>query len=176
MTPAWNANYHVNAVMDDAKEYRYLFECNWSAGERFVTFILLNPSVGNVTQTDPTLARCMYYAKLWGYDGFKVVNLYAFIATDPDRLLDTVDPVGPENDRYIRLAAEQSETVVLAWGSSITSEDAKKRMEATIELVRHKRPQCLKMTVDGNYPRHPLYLPKNVQPVPYRSKQVGHQV
>ena len=167
MTPAWNAHYHVNAVMDDAKEYRYLFECSWSLGNRFVTFILLNPSIGNVTQTDPTLARCMYYAKLWGYDGFKVVNLFAYISTDPTRLNEVRDPIGPENDRYIRIAVDQSETVVLAWGSNITSECSKQRMQETLELVRHKRPQCLKMTKDGNYPQHPLYLPKNLEPIPY---------
>ena len=167
MTPAWNANYHVKVSIDEANQYRYLFECNWSPGGRFVTFIMLNPSVGNVEQTDPTLVRCLQYAKLWGYDGLKVVNLFAYIATDPEKLNEVLDPVGPENDDYIRYAAENSDTVILAWGECLSTHAAKQRMDETFALVQHKKPCCLKVTAHGNYPRHPLYLSKDLQPIPY---------
>lgn len=49
MTPSWNANDHVKTTIDDAKKYRYLFECNWSPGD-----IWSHPFC------------FIHYAKLWG--------------------------------------------------------------------------------------------------------------
>ena len=167
MTRNWNSNYHVNAVIDETQQYRYLFECRWGHGNDVVTFIMLNPSVGNVEQTDPTLVRCINYAKAWGYSGMNVVNLFAYISTDPKQLKNAIDPIGPKNDAYIRLATEQSDAVILAWGSILTTPQAKQRMQSTINLVRHKIPKCLKVTTHGNYPRHPLFLPRNLVPIPY---------
>lgn len=56
------------------------------------------------------------YAKKWGYDGIKVVNLFAYISTDPKGLRDQVDAVGPENDKYVLNAVHRSEKVIVALG------------------------------------------------------------
>lgn len=168
MTPSWNANYHVKTTMDETNQYRYLFECNWSPGGHFITFILFHPSIDDVSQTDPTLRRCTHYAKLWGFDGLKVVNLYAMIASDVKSLDHMYDPIGPDNDTYIRYAADHSAAVILAWGDAITTLSAQSRMRDVYQLVQHQSPHCLKVTTTGNYPRHPLYLSKSLIPVPYQ--------
>ncbi|TCI67849.1 DUF1643 domain-containing protein [Exiguobacterium sp. SH0S7] len=54
-------------------------------------FVMLNPSQGNQGQDDRTLQRCISFAKTWGYDGIKVVNLFAFILTDPCKLKEQAD-------------------------------------------------------------------------------------
>lgn len=168
MTPSWNANYHVKTTIDDAKKYRYLFECNWSPGGHFVTFILLHPETCEVTQTDPTLRRCIHYAKLWGFDGLKVVHLYALVTTDVESLGTTRDSIGPENNQFILYATDHSSAVILAWGDTLTTPLAQSRMRDVYQLVHHQSPHCLKVTSTGNYPRHPLYLSKSLIPVPYQ--------
>src|SRR5207253_9302632 len=51
-----------------------------------VTFVGLNPSTADATQDDPTIRRCIRFAREWGFDRLKMVNLYAYRATDPREL------------------------------------------------------------------------------------------
>ncbi len=49
----------------------------------FVVWVMLNPSTADHVHDDPTIRRCMGFARAWGYGGIAVVNLYAWRATDP---------------------------------------------------------------------------------------------
>lgn len=167
MSNAWDSSYKVRAVLDEQNQYRYLFECTWGLKERYVTFIMLNPSVGNQDRPDPTLKRCINFAKDWGYDGVRVVNLFAGISTKPQNLSSMPDPIGPENDYYISTYTKDSEMVVLAWGQSITSNFARSRMEETLFLLRDKPLYCLAKTNCGTYPKHPLFLRRDLTPIPF---------
>jgi len=63
-------------------------------------FALLNPSTATAETDDPTICRCIEYARQWRYGGIIVVNLFAICSPDPKILKDRVDPVGPENKKY----------------------------------------------------------------------------
>ena len=61
----------------------------------------LNPGTAAEGRLDPTLWRLRAHTHRFGFRPFKVLNPFAYRATDP-RVLNTVaDPVGPENDRYL---------------------------------------------------------------------------
>ncbi|TCI75670.1 DUF1643 domain-containing protein [Exiguobacterium sp. SH0S1] len=167
MFKPWDSQYRVKAVLDETGKYRYQFTCEWGEGGRFVTFVMLNPSQGNQGQDDRTLQRCISFAKSWGYDGIKVVNLFAFISTDPDNLKHQEDPIGPENDRHIRDAIQGSALVVAAWGQTLRTPSAKRRIQATLELLKDIEMHCLKVTKCGRYPMHPLYLSSKLTPIPF---------
>jgi len=49
-------------------------------------FIGLNPSTADETSDDPTLTRCINYAKYWGFGGVCMANLFAFRATKPSAM------------------------------------------------------------------------------------------
>ena len=98
-------------------QYRYLLWRYWGEAKRLV-WVLLNPSTADARQDDPTIRRCVGFAKGWGYDGIQVVNLFAYRATDPRELKAVVDPVGPRNDEFIERAARGHEMVVVAWGAN----------------------------------------------------------
>jgi hypothetical protein len=51
-----------------------------------VCFVLLNPSTADETREDPTVRRCIGFARSLGYGALEVVNLYAYVATDPAEL------------------------------------------------------------------------------------------
>lgn len=144
--------------------YRYLLWRCWDDAPTLslVTFVMLNPSTADDTQDDPTVRRCVAYAKAWGHAAVRVVNLFALRATDPATLRVHPDPVGPENDFYIAKAVRDAAVAVCAWGAHGTLHGRGEAVEALIP-----RPTALALTRDGT-PRHPLYLPGRLRPVPLR--------
>lgn len=47
--------------------YRYLLGRKWDENLQQVTFLMLNPSTADHEQDDPTLRKCINFAKFWGY-------------------------------------------------------------------------------------------------------------
>jgi hypothetical protein len=92
-----------------------------------------------------------------------VVNLFALRATDPAELARADDPVGPDNDRIIRDAAAHAPLTVVAWGAHRMAVARGQRVADMLPA-----PMCLGTTKAGA-PRHPLYLPAVMSPVPYQA-------
>jgi hypothetical protein len=164
------------AVISDCGRYRYqLTRKVRDDSSRIVNFIMLNPSTADANEDDPTIRRCIGYAKAWGCGKLIVTNLFAVRATDPEDMLATDDPVGEENDRYIKSSAEDAFNiyakafdepnglVVCAWGNhgAYMGQDL-----TTLGWIGHYNPMALRVSKTGQ-PAHPLYLPKNLQPAPY---------
>lgn len=129
--------------------------------ESWCLFVMLNPSTADETKDDPTIRRCVGYAKTWGYTRVNIANLFAFRATDPKALLPAPDPVGPENDTHLAEMADASALVVCAWG---THGGLHGRDQAVLRLLRHHSldgPRCLGRTKAG-HPKHPLYLKNGI--------------
>jgi hypothetical protein len=156
----------ADAIISSCGRYRYSLR-RWlqSAPGHQVVFVMLNPSTATATEDDPTIRRCVNYAKRWVFGQLEVVNLFALRSTDPDKLWSCPPiSVGPENDAHIEKALRRSQLVVCAWGapkSSWALERAQKVL-AAIKAAGHV-PHALKMTKDG-FPGHPLYLPAKLVP------------
>lgn len=150
---------------DGVPAYRYDLTRIWDAREPFlVNFVMLNPSTADASDDDPTIRRCITYARRWGYDGLVVTNLFALRATDPKALLTDPDPVGPENDAHLSHWAAMTELVICGWGSHPM---AARRANAVLALLRSAgvEPHVLKLTGSG-MPGHPLYLKADALPFP----------
>jgi hypothetical protein len=80
-----------------------------------ITFVLLNPSTADADQLDPTLRRCVTFAKREGFGGMVILNLYAFRTEHPKVMLAASEPVGPDNDRIL---ASATGTIVAGWGAN----------------------------------------------------------
>lgn len=149
-----------NAIFTAFKQYRYLLKRVWQPDKPMVTFIGLNPSIADKTTDDPTIRRCVNFAKSWGYGGLFMGNLFAYVATNPSELTKALDSVGELNDNYLLTMVTKSELVIAAWGNwgSYLGRD-----KAVIKMIPNLH--CLKMTKQ-NQPSHPLYLKADTMPKP----------
>lgn len=132
------------------------------ASDDTLTFVGLNPSTADETTDDPTIRRCIGFAREWGYGRLKMVNLYALRSTDPKALWLADDPVGPENDHWLSLAFGGSDFIVAAWGANARPD----RVAQFAETFSGWRFHALGVTKDGA-PRHPLYLRADSTPAIY---------
>lgn len=136
--------------------YRYKLWRQWAPGHRAL-FIMLNPSTADAEQDDPTIRRCVSFAKALRCGSLDVVNLFAYRATDPHELAGATDPVGPDNNETIRVAIRQAHVLVAAWGANPA---AKGRAERVDEIARREGRMLYALgTTKAGAPRHPLYLP-----------------
>lgn len=163
-------------AFSEDRVYRYTLWREWdvdsltgcaddlSNGHKFVQFIGLNPSTADETKDDPTLRKCVGFAKRWGFGALCMTNLFAFRATDPREMKRFIHPYGPDNNEHLARVAKHAGMVVAAWG---TNGDHNERDMEVIDMMRDLGVQlhCLRMTASG-YPEHPLYVPYTVTPVP----------
>ncbi len=157
----------MSAIISPCGMYRYLLRRWVGEGQLgIVLFLMLNPSIGDALINDPTIRRCIAFARAWGFSALEVVNLFAYRATDPRDLKAAhgrgVDVVGPENDAHIEAAAKRADLVVVAWGAQPM---ALHRVEAACALVKRagKQPHCISTTKKGQ-PNHPLMLEAILKP------------
>lgn len=152
--------------------YRYLLWRAWNPKLPRLLWILLNPSIADECVDDPTLRRILGFSQSFGFGGIEVVNLFALRSSDPRVLTMMVDPVGPENDSYIRESVGRTEKIVAAWGSFGRLYRRDHRILAQIDRPIY----CLGITRDGD-PRHPLYLRRDTPlcsfPTPENRAPVG---
>ena len=90
----------TTAEFSEDGRYRYYLTRRWDKCRYPIIFALLNPSTATAETDDPTIRRCIGYARKWGYGGLIVVNLFALRSPNPETLYTLDDPVGPENKEY----------------------------------------------------------------------------
>ena len=153
------------AVISPCGAYRYKLTRFWDRPDvpGWVNFVMLNPSTADANLDDPTIRRCVGFAKSWGYGGLVVTNLFAFRATDPAALKTAPDPVGPDNDAMITAVASGAALVVCGWGNH----GAGGRSAHVLGLIcaAGATPYALRLT-GLKQPTHPLYLPAACRPFP----------
>ena len=155
----------TGAEFDPTGAYRYSLWREWDARAPAVAFVMLNPSTADAAKDDPTIRRCASFARSWGYGSLEVVNLFAYRASEPKRLRQTPDPIGPANDDYLVDAADRVQTVVVAWGVHGALMD--RGLEVSRLLAGRSQLHCLGFTQAGQ-PRHPLYIRRETVPVLFR--------
>lgn len=156
------ADIESGAEFSRGRVYRYSLWRFWGKHKRYAAFVCLNPSTADEAEDDPTVRRCVNYAKAWGYGGMIMLNLFALRSTDPAALYSIKNPVGPDNDLHIRSASAKAGVTVVAWGNHGGYQN---RDKAVLKIL--KDPMCLSVTKRGQ-PGHPLYLKGNLKPVPFK--------
>lgn len=158
------------AVVSSCGAYRYSLTRGWAASLfarnlGLVLFVMLNPSKADGVDDDATIRRCVGFARLWGFTGLHVANLFGWRSTDARALLTVADPVGPYNDSHLVKLASHAGRAVLAWGDhgAALRRIIAPRAERVTALLRESlKPGaeigCLGKCGSGA-PRHPVRLP-----------------
>ena len=154
------------ALLSPDGKYRYTLWRIWDRSLPSCMFIMLNPSTADASIEDPTIRRCIAFAKGWGYGSIWVGNLFALRSTDPDNLLRSSDPEGPHNLHYLKLMSSKCSKVVCAFGnykilSRLKYDYAKNLQELGVLLY------YIELSIN-KIPKHPLYLVANIEPILWR--------
>jgi hypothetical protein len=122
---------------------------------------MLNPSTADEAVDDPTIRRCVGFARSWGFGGLAVGNLFAFRTPTPAALRSAPNPIGLGNDDWLARLRDESDLIVAAWGDHGRFLGRAAAVRAALPGLHH-----LGLTKLGE-PRHPLYLPARIGPVPW---------
>ena len=150
-----------NAYFSRCRQYRYALSRIWEPEKPYAMIIALNPSTADHVNNDPTITRCIGFAKSWGYGGLYVANLFAYRATYPTDLFAADHPIGSNNDRWLRKLSREAGIVVAGWGNHGKHQNRSSKVKAMISPLHY-----LKLNKSGE-PAHPLYLKANLKPHPW---------
>ena len=159
-----------NAVISADRKYRYSLtrEDPFAPKDAFsnLLFVMLNPSTADGYEDDPTLKKCIGFMRRWNYRNLEVVNLFAVRSSDPGAIICVSDPIGPDNSTAQTTALLRAHKVIVGWGRNGRYLDADRKFceladDWGVEL------HFLRLTQTG-IPMHPLYIPYDIQPIPFR--------
>lgn len=158
-------------VLSACRKYRYTLWREWSqprglpyllplhAASEFVMFIGLNPSTADEMRDDPTIRKCVGFAKRWGYGALCMTNLFAYLATNPKDMMAQEDGAcGDDNLTWLLNCAREASLIVAAWGTRGSFRHQDKVVTVGLRKLTGKQLMCLRRTKDG-HPEHPLYVP-----------------
>lgn len=162
----------ASARLSPCGRFRHTLERIWGTGGRIALFCMLNPSTADHVIPDPTLDRVIAFAKSWGYDGVRIVNLCSFRATYPEDMYWFVDVCELDHQiaadlLLLRTEARREDVaiVVCAWGK-VKKSMAQRAMTAHGILRSERETYAIHLNKDGS-PGHPLYLSGALKPIPF---------
>ena len=163
---------HSVAEYSDCERYRYTLTRVWNPDGDRALFVMLNPSTATEVQNDPTVERCERRARALGFGAFRVLNIFAYRATDPRDMRSAVDPVGPDNDAAILASVAWADRVICAWGTHGAHLD---RGAQVAVMLRDAGAALFHLGLSqAGHPKHPLYIGYAVKPQPWEIDHVGH--
>lgn len=151
-----------SALFSEDKRHRYRLTRNLAPQGPVVLFGLQNPSKATAFESDNTITRCIGFAKRLGAGMMVVVNMGAFMATDPKDFLKALDPIGPANRAILAEAGHGVDIAIAAWGALSKAHRSLFRLSIGAFKKGTQNLKCFGKTAAGD-PRHPLYLPANAE-------------
>lgn len=152
------------ASFSDCEKYRLCLDIIWAEGP-ILTTVGLNPSTADHLKDDPTIRRGIGYAQQWGYGGYRMLNAFAWRSTDRSALFKVSDPVGADNT-LVYIKEHSTKTTIACWGTTIQSRKWPHFYRGHDIAKGIPNLKCFRYA--GIHPEHPLYLPKDLQPVPFK--------
>lgn len=159
----------TTATLSEDRIYRYTLTREWDEALPTVAFIGLNPSTADENIDDPTIRRCIGFAKRWGYGRLLMLNLFAYRATKPSDLWAVhktrrdlaVGELNHPKHLHEYLNQFNATLVIAAWGKCPVDQAA-----CFLHVSQNLCFECLGKNIDGT-PKHPLYIRGDMQPQPY---------
>lgn len=156
----------ATATFNAKRTHRYQLTRTWSPDYPPAVFVMLNPSTASAFVPDPTITRCLGFARRENAGGLVVVNLFGLRSTDPAALLDHPNPIGRSCNRLLLESVQDAAVVIAGWGVPGRLRDRDSKVtdllaDQGVDLM------CLGRNQDGS-PKHPLYVRRDQPLVPYR--------
>lgn len=151
----------MSAVFSPCATFRYRLDRQVSSDPGLTYgFFGVNPSTADAVENDHTVRKWIGFTQAWGGARFIVGNVFAYCSKDVTDLVGLADAIGPENDRYLGLIAQEADVLVPCWGAQTKLPRALRPRLATVAAMLRasgKPVRHLGLTACGN-PKHPLNL------------------
>jgi hypothetical protein len=145
------------ALFSKDRKKRYLLWRRFNTGDRYLHFIMLNPSNADESFNDPTITRCINFAREWNYDGMLVTNLFSYRTPYPDELKTNETNLSRQNKQMIEFAMQHATKTICAWGNHGRIHHRSKKLMASLNA---NTLYCFDINQNGE-PKHPLYVRKD---------------
>lgn len=129
----------------------------------------VNPSTAGAVDDDQTIRKDIGFAQRLGWRKIIKVNKCAYRAKDVRDLARALDPIGPENDRWLAEAFDEADIIVPCWGplAKLPKYLRRRWLEVMRIAERSGKPiMCLGVCNDGQ-PRHTLMLAYETPLIPW---------
>ena len=140
------------------KKERYSLNREWDKSKNKILYIMLNPSLADDKNDDPTIRRLINFTKKFNSGGFLVGNIFTTITPNPKEL-DKSKGMSDKNFEELIKLINKVDQIVYAWGSSIEEPQLLKKLVLN--------PKCFGKNLNGT-PKHPLYLPSQTNLINFR--------
>ena len=147
------------AIFSDDRTHRFLWKRIWNKDKPLMAVIMLNPCHADNIVTDTTTSLVVNnVARLEEYGGVEILNLYSLLTSKLNfRWNDDSDLNHEENDTYIKKAAEECKTVVMAWGrAGSINQRIEERVVQVINLLQPYEDKLYMITDGIRIGLHPL--------------------
>lgn len=167
----------MSAVISECGFYRTELRRVWFQELPLLVVCMLNPSTADHRRDDPTILVLIHFAKLWGYGGILVVNLFALRTSSPAEMMRSSEPFGPGNAAAIAAAMQYARDnggrLLAAWGNGGDHHDRAEWFCNRALQVYGLTLICLG-TTQGWKPKHPMArgkhrIARDQQPVIWRA-------
>ena len=140
------------------KKERYSLKREWDKSKNKILYIMLNPSLADDKNDDPTIRRLISFTKKYNYGGFLVGNIFTTITPNPKEI-DKSKGISDKNFEKLLKLINEVDQIVYAWGDNIEEPQLLKKLVLN--------PKCFGKNLNGS-PKHPLYLPSETKLINFR--------
>jgi hypothetical protein len=165
-----------SAIISDCGFFRHELRRVWDDRGLVLVVVMLNPSTADDQHEDPTLHVLIWFAKLWGFGGLLIVNLYDWRSPSPAAMRKEPRRRSEANEGFLESALAEAQVqrtpVLAAWGNHGDFEGEASRLadrarQRGVDLV------CLGTTSSGA-PKHPMArgrhrIPRDQNPIIWRA-------
>jgi hypothetical protein len=132
---------------------------------QYLMVIGLNPSTADETRDDPTIRKCIKFAKAWGFGALAMTNIFAWRDTDPKAMKRELSPTGRDNFLWLSRIAQNAGMILAAWGNHGAHLEQSSHVK---EVLSRYQLHCLAVNTKTGQPKHPLYCKDSTQPIPFK--------
>ena len=157
------------ARFGDSKKYRYALGreiAGFYKHKCTIAFVGLNPSTADEKKNDPTVRRCIGYAKEWNYQKLIILNIFAFRSTSPTMLYKCSDPIGPYNNISIMGYCREADRIILCWGNHGLHRYRGDQVLTMLQMDPQTQDKLYALGFTGKkQPRLPYKFPNDLNPI-----------
>lgn len=130
------------AIFNEEHTHRFVLRRIWNKAKPMAAVVMLNPCEADALITDTTTYLVMNnVARLEEFGGVTIVNLYSMLTSKLNFKWNDDNELNlPENDGFIKKAAEEASKVILAWGRGVESNKriTERAMQVLNQLLEYK--------------------------------------
>lgn len=143
------ATIKCKSIFSDNSQHRYQMSKTWDKNLPQANIITIAPSECYNVACDLTTNIITNNLYLLGFGGFTITNLISKIGVDTKRTTNTKDLWNADTDKYILSCAQESDKIIVAWGSfAQTRKQFSEREKQVLELLKPYQDKIFQIT-DG---------------------------